>query len=579
MLDYTLQGQVASGGPGCLWKIYIAKSKKEGAPYQLVSAWILDKRTLQHDDLQMGGAGAARGGAVTRPSAKRLEAFLDQCRRDVQHLARLKHPSILRLVSPLEETRTQLVFITEPVFASLEDVLHGGHGLQAELAQERRALRVSELEVKHGLLQVSEGLHFLHSEAGVVHREICPSSIFITRAGSWKLGGFGQAVSLEYSQGSPKPFDYSDSFPPLLVRVMQPPLPYAAPELVASSSSPTITSSSDVFSLALVTYEALTRRQLLPVENRLADYESKLASIALMDLAGLPLGLEQVMRQMLAPSPAARPSVAAFAGCQYFQGDTLLRALRFLDTMIQRDPMQKAAFLKDLPGLCTQLDTRVLKLKVLPPLLQELRSEDLQPLLLPLVLRMVECQDSSEFAEVMLPTLRPLLASAQGEALLLLTQHAALLGRAAPKAVAAEMVPQLLVRAAEKGDARCQEEMLRQVGTLADSLDYEGLKLHVLPAVQGLCLNTTSAAVRVGAFTAMGKLVGRLDQAEAAGMLGVMAQVTSVDKTPGTTLCVLGLGDSLARQWGPRLAAERVLPVLCPLLTVPSLSEIGRAHV
>ena len=30
----------------------------------------------------------------------------------MQHLARLKHPSIVRLVHPLEETRTQLVFIT-----------------------------------------------------------------------------------------------------------------------------------------------------------------------------------------------------------------------------------------------------------------------------------------------------------------------------------------------------------------------------------------------------------------------------------------------------------------------------------
>lgn len=30
----------------------------------------------------------------------------------VQHLARLKHPSVVRLVAPLEETRTQLVFIT-----------------------------------------------------------------------------------------------------------------------------------------------------------------------------------------------------------------------------------------------------------------------------------------------------------------------------------------------------------------------------------------------------------------------------------------------------------------------------------
>lgn len=49
-------------------------------------------------------------------------------------------------------------------------------------------------------------------------------------------------------------------------------------------------------------------------------------------------------------------------------------------------------------------------------------------------------------------------------------------------------------------------------------------------------------------------------------------QVTAVDKTPATTMCALGLGDSVARQWGPRVAAERVLPVLCPLLVVPSLN-------
>jgi hypothetical protein len=46
-----------------------------------------------------------------------------------------------------------------------------------------------------------------------------------------------------------------------------------------------------------------------------------------------------------------------------------------------------------------------------------------------------------------------------------------------------------------------------------------------LPRPQNLCLITTSAAVRVGAFQAMGKLVPRVDQAEAAGMLAVMAQV------------------------------------------------------
>ncbi len=62
----------------------------------------------------------------------------------LQALARLKHPGVLRLVAPLEETRTQLVFITEPIFASLADLLGGpASSLPPAAAAERRELRLS----------------------------------------------------------------------------------------------------------------------------------------------------------------------------------------------------------------------------------------------------------------------------------------------------------------------------------------------------------------------------------------------------------------------------------------------------
>jgi hypothetical protein len=48
--------------------------------------------------------------------------------------------------------------------------------------------------------------------------------------------------------------------------------------------------------------------------------------------------------------------------------------------------------------------------------------------------------------------------------------------------------------------------------------------------------------------------------------------VTAVDRSPGTVSGCLVLGSALAQQWGAELAAERVLPVLTPLLTSPSLS-------
>jgi hypothetical protein len=70
---------------------------------------------------------------------------------------------------------------------------------------------------------------------------------------------------------------------------------------------------------------------------------------------------------MAAPVAGARPPAAAFAGCQYFQSDVLLRALKFLDTMLQREAAQKAAFLQDLPSLCAQFDSRVLRYLVRPP--------------------------------------------------------------------------------------------------------------------------------------------------------------------------------------------------------------------
>ena len=44
VLIVPVNGQVATGGPGGLWKIYDGRCKKEGAPAALVSVWMLDKR-------------------------------------------------------------------------------------------------------------------------------------------------------------------------------------------------------------------------------------------------------------------------------------------------------------------------------------------------------------------------------------------------------------------------------------------------------------------------------------------------------------------------------------------------------
>ena len=89
-----------------------------------------------------------------------------------------------------------------------------------------------------------------------------------------------------------------------------------------------------------------------------------MASIALVDMGGVPVELQSTLRSMLAPAAGTRAPVMAFAGASFFQGDVGLRAVKFLDTFISRDPLQKAAFLKDLPALAATFDARTLRYKV-----------------------------------------------------------------------------------------------------------------------------------------------------------------------------------------------------------------------
>ncbi|MCD7471354.1 hypothetical protein HAX54_011752 [Datura stramonium] len=76
---------------------------------------------------------------------------------------------------------------------------------------------------------------------------------------------------------------------------------------------------------------------------------------------------------MLSANEALRPTAMGFTSSSFFRDDTRLRALRFLDHMLERDNMQKSEFLKALSDMWKDFDSRVLRYKVLPPLCAELR--------------------------------------------------------------------------------------------------------------------------------------------------------------------------------------------------------------
>lgn len=53
------------------------------------------------------------------------------------------------------------------------------------------------MEIKCGILQITEALAFLHSGAGWLHMAVCPENIYVSKWGSWKLAGFFFAEKLQ----------------------------------------------------------------------------------------------------------------------------------------------------------------------------------------------------------------------------------------------------------------------------------------------------------------------------------------------------------------------------------------------
>ena len=125
------------------------------------------------------------------------DEILERLKKEASALARLRHPSILELAEPLEDTRSGgLMFATELVTASLAGLLDektdqerlGGVGGRSSRyviedpdgkGRRRREIEIDELEIQKGLLQVAKGLEFLHESAGLVHANMTPEAIFI----------------------------------------------------------------------------------------------------------------------------------------------------------------------------------------------------------------------------------------------------------------------------------------------------------------------------------------------------------------------------------------------------------------
>lgn len=112
-----------------MWKVYAGY---KNSTKQEASIFVFDKKLLE------------------RWPRESRETILESLKRGVTQLTKLRHPQILTVQHPLEESRDSLAFATEPVYSSLANVL----GNFENSPQGAKDFKLFDVELKYGLHQV-----------------------------------------------------------------------------------------------------------------------------------------------------------------------------------------------------------------------------------------------------------------------------------------------------------------------------------------------------------------------------------------------------------------------------------------
>jgi len=205
-------------------------------------------------------------------------------RREADVLFLLEHRNIARVFRRFNAYRT--------LFFAME-YCDGGD----LLSMIRRGFRPDEKETRRLVGQLAAGLAFLHSR-GVVHRDVKPSNVLVTREGLLKLADFGLATDL------PSRVD-SSMVTPAGVILGTP--HYMAPEQMDGAPA---TTRSDVYALGCVLLEVLTGRPPFSGTGLYEILENKrsLALPARSELGprGISRRLYSVLQTCLACEPEQR---------------------------------------------------------------------------------------------------------------------------------------------------------------------------------------------------------------------------------------------------------------------------------
>uniref|UniRef100_A0A0K2T2K1 SCY1like protein 2like [Bombyx mori] n=1 Tax=Lepeophtheirus salmonis TaxID=72036 RepID=A0A0K2T2K1_LEPSM len=544
--EFEVSEHIASAGPNLCWKVYSGSKK---STKQIASIFVFEKRQLDRYDKQD------------------KENILDITRKGIAQLTRLRHPQILTVQHPLEESRDCLAFATEPVFCSLANALGQWDNMPQDTRNRAKEYKMFDVEIKYGLLQLCEGIDFLHESVKLLHRNICPESVIINHQGAWKIFGFDYCLLNSAPVGTPPSWDFPE-YDHGLISECYPDLDFLAPEYaLAGTCSP----ASDMYSLGMIAFSLYNSKPLFANDRNWGLYKKnscELKRLRESNLQLIPTDLKEYIKMFLNVTPELRPDAAQFSKIPFFD-DVGVKTLNNLDSQFQWDNLQKSQFYKGLPQVIPRLPKRVALHRVVPCLAKEFVNPHMIPFVLPSVLMIAEEANNNDFVQYILPDLKPVMKIVEPIQILLIFMQRMemLLSKTPPTDVKSDVLP-MIYRALESDTSQIQELCLSIIPGFAGLLDYQAMKNALLPRLKKLCIHTNYLSVRVNCLICIGKLLKHFDKWLVIDeILPMLQQISS--REPAVVMGIIGIVklsmDEEKLGLTKEVIASKLLPFLFPL--------------
>ena len=217
---------------------------------------------------------------ILKPEFMGDPGFLERFRVEARHAARVDHVGIADVYDYGEGSGSAYLVMEIVAGDSLARIIE-------------KRIRLTEIEVLSIVEQTAKALHAAH-EDGLVHRDIKPGNLLITPSGKVKITDFGIAR-------------VADQVALTATGQVMGTVQYLSPEQATGKPA---TPSTDIYSLGIVAYEALTGRRPFTGESQMAIAMAQINDKPPAFSDDVDKRVQELVMSCLAKKPNQRPGTA-----------------------------------------------------------------------------------------------------------------------------------------------------------------------------------------------------------------------------------------------------------------------------